>query len=297
VFLPLVFGLHTAVPVHWRNGVLVAASLVFYAWGEPVWVSLIVLSAFVDYNLGRAIAAEPREKRRIVYLAASLCVNLGLLVTFKYSGFFAQTLNGLGLSLPVVKLSLPVGISFYTFQTVSYVVEVSGDARGLRNAFSTTCFRFPVFPTRGGSIVRHPQIAAEIERRTVTWEAVAQGLFRFVIGLFKKVMVANEAGAWLRCFWTEMPLPPRVGRLDRSDPVFPAGFYYDFSGYSRHGDWHGKKMLAFLCPKFRLSLHVAFRKGILAPLHMSLGSFFRDFYTFPWEATGAVRANVLSCGF
>lgn len=282
VFLPLVFGLHAVVPSRWRNIVLVLASLCFYAWGEPIWVSLIIVSAFTDYHLGRAIAAESRKSRRTLYLAMSLCVNLGLLLTFKYSGFFIETLNRLGLSLPVVRLSLPVGISFYTFQTISYVVDVyRGRTQAQESFFDYLLFVSLFFQLVAGPIVRYPQIATEIRQRHLSLDAVAQGLFRFVIGLFKKVMVANEAGRLASLFLDGPTASATILGAWTGAILFSLQIYYDFSGYSDMAIGLGK-MFGFSLPEnFHYPYTARSVKDFWRRWHMSLGSFFRDYLYIP----------------
>lgn len=282
VFFPLVFGVHAVVPLRWRNIVLVLASLCFYAWGEPIWVSLIIVSAFTDYNLGRAIAAESRKHWRTLYLAMSLCVNLGLLVTFKYSGFFIETLNRLGLSLPVVRLSLPVGISFYTFQTISYVVDVyRGRTQAQEYFFDYLLFVSLFFQLVAGPIVRYLQIATEIRQRHLSLDTVAQGLFRFVIGLFKKVMVANEAGRLASLFLDGPTASATILGAWTGAILFSLQIYYDFSGYSDMAIGMGK-MFGFSLPEnFNYPYTARSVKDFWRRWHMTLGSFFRDYVYIP----------------
>lgn len=283
VFLPVVFGLHAVIPALWRNPVLVAASLLFYAWGEPVWVFLIVFSALIDYRMGRAIAAETGKARRIGYLSVSLGVNLGLLSVFKYGAFFTENLNAvLGLSLPVLKLSLPVGISFYTFQTVSYVVDVyRGRAQPQEHFLNYLLFVSLFFQLVAGPIVRYPQIAAEIRRRELSWDAVMQGLFRFIIGLFKKVMVANEAGRLASPFLDGDAASATVLGAWTGAILFTLQIYYDFSGYSDMAIGMGK-MFGFTLPEnFNYPYTSRSVKEFWRRWHMSLGSFFRDYLYIP----------------
>lgn len=283
VFLPVVFGLHAVIPALWRNPLLVAASLLFYAWGEPVWVSLIVFSALIDYRMGRAIAAETGKARRIGYLSVSLGVNLGLLSVFKYGAFFMENLNDvLGLSLPVLKLSLPVGISFYTFQTVSYVVDVyRGRAQPQEHFLDYLLFVSLFFQLVAGPIVRYPQIAAEIRQRELSWDAVMQGLFRFIMGLFKKVMVANEAGRLASPFLDGDAANATVLGAWTGAILFTLQIYYDFSGYSDMAIGMGK-MFGFTLPEnFNYPYASRSVKEFWRRWHMSLGSFFRDYLYIP----------------
>ena len=204
-FLPLVLLFYYAVPVTRRNFVLFAASLIFYAWGEPVYIVLILFSTMVDYTAGRAVShfMEQGKKKYAGYAAAcSVCVNLALLGFFKYADFLIQTIcNITPFELSPLELALPVGISFYTFQTMSYTIDVyRGDAKVQKN-FITFGAYVALFPQLiAGPIIRYKTVAGQLDSRTENRELFFKGIVRFVAGLGKKVLLANQAGM----LWNEI---------------------------------------------------------------------------------------------
>ena len=187
-YLPVMLILYYAAPRRLRNGVLFLGSLFFYGWGEPVYISLMLFSSLVDYTHGLAISRMQqrgeRNKARLA-VASSAVINLSLLGFFKYSGFLTETLNGwLGTSIPVPELALPIGISFYTFQTMSYTIDVyRGHVKAQKNLvdFGDYVSMFPQLIA--GPIVRYQDIAAELESRRETLEEFALGAGRFAAGL------------------------------------------------------------------------------------------------------------------
>ncbi|MFZ4580735.1 MAG: MBOAT family O-acyltransferase, partial [Myxococcota bacterium] len=179
-----------------RNVTLVAFSLFFYAWGEPIWVSLLILSTLVDYGVGLGIERIRGTRWAKVALAGSMVSNLALLGTFKYSGFLVETVNQvLGTSFTVPGFALPIGISFYTFQSISYVVDVyRGEVRAQRSYMRFLMFVSLYHQLVAGPIVRYAHIAKEIDERIHTRADFARGVQRFCVGLAKKVLIANVAG-------------------------------------------------------------------------------------------------------
>ena len=180
----------------WRNWLLIAFSLFFYSWGEPVWVSLLLISTTVDYSIGLLVERWRGTTKAKGALVASLCVNLGLLAVFKYAGFFVETVNAaLGTRLDPPPFTLPVGISFYTFQTISYVVDVyRGEVKAQRSWGKFLLFVSLYHQLVAGPIVRYQTIADQIDSRRHSMELFASGVLRFALGLFKKVAIANVAG-------------------------------------------------------------------------------------------------------
>ena len=180
-----------------KNIVLVIASLIFYSWGEPVWVCLLIFSSILDYTVSLGIEKYRGKKITKLFIALSVVINLGLLAAFKYSGFFISTLNGIfRLSLHVPAFSLPIGISFYTFQTMSYSLDVyKGDVKAQKSFINFLMF-VSLFPQLiAGPIVRYSDIDTQIDHRTVTIDGFAKGMTRFMAGLGKKVLIANYAGS------------------------------------------------------------------------------------------------------
>ena len=264
----------------WRNSVLVVFSIIFYAWGEPVYVFLMLLCVLLNWLAGLAIAKA--ERHRKCALAIGVAVNILILGTFKYAGFFATQLCQLGLEMPVPQIALPIGISFYTFQSISYLVDVyRREARVQHNLWNLLLY-ISMFPQLiAGPIVRYGTIAEEIHERKASAADISDGVFRFLIGLGKKVIIANQmgevadqllknglqdltvAGAW-------------VGIL-----AFTLQIYFDFSGYSDMAIGMGRCMgfhfnENFNHPYISRSITEFWRRW-----HISLGSFFRDYLYIP----------------
>ena len=174
-----------------RNWMLVAFSLIFYAWGEPVYVFLMLASVAVNYAIGLLIDRSDRYRRSA--LVAGLACNIAILSVFKYLGFFAQTLCDLGFSVARPQIALPIGISFYTFQSISYLVDVYRRESPVQRRYTDLLLYISMFPQLiAGPIVRYGTVAREIGERHVTAGDVADGMFRFLCGLGKKVILANQ---------------------------------------------------------------------------------------------------------
>lgn len=284
LFLPLnVVLYYISKNTAYRNAVLILFSFIFYAWGEPVWVVMLMASAMCDYMHGRIIEKYRGTWVMKLALISSLAINLGLLITFKYSGFFAQSINTLlGTSLAVPTLSLPIGISFYTFQTLSYVIDVyRGDTKAQNNPFYYLLYLSMYFQLVAGPVVRYSDIAAEIRNRQTTILDFSEGFTRFVIGLSKKVLIANAAGKLV----VEL-LDGDLSRLTVAGAwlgavMYTFQIYYDFSAYSdmaiglgRMFGFHFKENFRY--PYISKSVTEFWRRW-----HISLSSFFRDYVYIP----------------
>ena len=177
-----------------RNAVLVVFSLIFYAWGEPVWVSILIVSSLVDYINGRVIEKHPEGWQAKVALAWSLVFNLGVLFGFKYTAFFVENLNNwFGLGIPVPNIVLPIGISFYTFQTISYTVDCYWGKVKPQKKIGRFLLYVSMFPQLvAGPIVRYSVIGEEINERKTTAKDISDGFSRIILGLGKKVIIANN---------------------------------------------------------------------------------------------------------
>ena len=226
-FLPLTLGVYYLLPKRARNGVLLAASLVFYAWGEPKYVLLMVLSIGANYVFGRLIGKEGSRSR--FWLAVSVIFDLGMLCLFKYTDLLIATFNDLtGGRLEPLGLALPIGISFYTFQAMSYTVDVwRGKVAPQRNLLDFGAY-IAMFPQLiAGPIVRYSEVERQLKERSVTAEDFAAGLCRFAAGLGKKVLLANQLGKLWQTASSGTPSAcwPGWGRwpsLCRSTSTFPA---------------------------------------------------------------------------
>lgn len=235
-YLPLTLALYFLTPLRRRNFVLLAASLFFYGWGEPVYVGVMFLSVFIDYTHG-LLVERFRQRDRLArwFVGQSVVFNLLLLGFFKYWDFLAANLSLLpGVSVPQLGLPLPLGISFFTFQTMSYTIDVyRRDAPVQRNVIDFGAY-VTLFPQLiAGPIVKYKTVAAELVHRTVTSRDFAEGACRFTAGLAKKVLLANAAGA----LWESCQASQNAGALTVAGGwtgLFAFGFqiYFDFSGYS-----------------------------------------------------------------
>ena len=229
-FLPPVLLLYFLTPDRWKNLTLLLSSLVFYGWGEPRFLLFMLASIAQGYAFGRLMERYPRHKRPFLILSAVL--SLGLLGYCKYAGFFLRTLGTLtGLSLPALQIALPIGISFYTFQVLSYVVDVyRGTVPPQRNLLQLATY-VAMFPQLiAGPIVRYADIAPELTRRRHTLTDAAAGARRFVVGLGKKVLIANVLYELMSAFLQSTQ--PSVLFTWLYAVACALQIYFDFSGYS-----------------------------------------------------------------
>ncbi len=234
LFLPAVLLVYYVMPRQGKNAVLFLFSLLFYAWGEPIYVCLMVFSTILDYTCGRLVEKYRGKSKQKIGLIVSICVNLGLLFFFKYTDFFIGTINGIfGVSIPQLNLPLPIGISFYTFQTMSYTIDIyRGDARMQKNIISFGAY-VSLFPQLiAGPIVRYQDIADQLDARMHSFDIFGNGAKRFVTGLGKKVLLANNIGLlWRTISATEAASLTTVGAW-LGIIAFAFQIYFDFSGYA-----------------------------------------------------------------
>ncbi len=267
-----------------RNAVLVAFSLLFYAWGEPVYVFLMLGSVAVNYLAGLAISRRRAgSAARRWTLVAGVAFNLAVLAVFKYLGFFAAQLLSLGLQVPQPDIALPIGISFYTFQSISYLVDVSRDEAPVQRRLRDLLLYISMFPQLiAGPIVRYDTVAHEICRRHVSADDLADGIYRFLIGLGKKVVVANQLAEVATQLLAESALPQLSTAAAWVGIVaFTLQIYFDFSGYSDMAIGIGR-CLGF---HFRENFDHPYCCDTITDFwrrwHISLGSFFRDYVYIP----------------
>ncbi|MDL2235112.1 hypothetical protein LJC07_03020 [Christensenellaceae bacterium OttesenSCG-928-L17] len=281
VFLPAVLLCYFVVPKRFRNGVLLFFSLLFYFYGEPKYTVLLLASSLSDYLHSLYIEAHRGEKSAKVALISSLIVNLLMLGVFKYADFIIGTVNSLfGASIPLPGLELPIGISFFTFQTMSYTIDVyRGRVKAERNIFTMATY-VSLFPQLvAGPIVRYETVAEELRSRSYSSAMAADGARRFVVGLAKKVLLANTLGG----LSTQL-----LGGSDLSlvgmwmgTLTFMMQVYFDFSGYSDMAIGLGK-IFGFTFPE---NFDYPFMSKSITEFwrrwHMTLGSWFRDYVYFP----------------
>jgi alginate O-acetyltransferase complex protein AlgI len=284
LFLPLSLLLYALLStVGARNTLLTAFSLLFYAWGEPVWVSLLLVSSLSDWAMALVIERHRGRRRATAALVASLTLNLLLLGSFKYADLITSTTNALtGLSLHAPGFSLPVGISFYTFQTMSYVVDVwRGDVRAQRRFDKFLLFVSLFHQLVAGPIVRYADIADEIDHRVVTRTGLLQGSTRLCVGLAKKVMLANVAGELVA-----HSLAGDLTTLSAAEAWFGIAMYtlqiyFDFSGYSDMAIGMGLMIGFHYLENFDQPYASRSVTEFWRRWHMSLGTFFRDYVYIP----------------
>ncbi len=287
-FLPVVLILYFAVPKVLKNAVLLISSLLFYAWGEPRYVILMILSVVVNYILGILIEKARTKTAAKVLLGVSAAFSLGMLGYFKYADFFIENFAGLtGMTLQTLNIALPIGISFYTFQILSYTIDVyRGDVAAQKSIIKLGTY-ISLFPQLiAGPIVRYTDIEKQLTYRTHTFEKAADGIKRFVIGLSKKVLLANTLGEMCNVFYKAEDKSVLLYWL------FAIGYmlqvYLDFSGYSDMAIGLGKIfgfefMENFRYPFISKSISEFWRRW-----HISLGSWFRDYVYIPM---GGNRVN------
>jgi len=293
VFLPCVLLLYFLAPKKLKNTVLLLSSLVFYAWGEPKYVLLMVISIAQGYLFARLIERAKSKSAKKLWLILSLVVSLGLLGYFKYANFFLENFSAVtGLSVPALKIALPIGISFYTFQILSYVVDVyRGDVPAQKNMFSLGAY-ISMFPQLiAGPIVRYSDIANELEHRTHSLEQVSDGIRRFVLGLAKKILIANTLGELV----AGMAVARDVSVLYfwMYAIAFALQIYFDFSGYSDMAIGLGKMFGFHFMENFNYPFISASISEFWRRWHISLGSWFRDYVYIPLGGNRVGRGRLL----
>ena len=290
-FIPAVMITYFLVPFKLKNTVLLLFSLVFYAWGEPKYIFLMMFSIFLFFGCGWAIGKSREQKQKKFWLTVSVVVSLALLGVFKYADFFVDNVNkATGLSIPFLRLALPVGISFYTFQCLSYTIDVyRGNAQVQKNIISFGAY-VTLFPQLiAGPIVRYVDVVRELENRTHSWENVALGLRRFLIGLAKKVILADNFALLMKLFRDSTE--PSVLFYWMYAIAFMMNIYFDFSGYSDMAIGLGR-VFGF---RFIENFNYPYTSKSIAEFwrrwHMSLGSWFRDYVYIPLGGNRVSRAR------
>lgn len=285
-FLPVCLLTYFICPRKYRNFVLLVFSLVFYAWGEPIYITLMIFSSIVDYIHGILIDNYlKKDKRNLarIFVSSSIIINISLLTFFKYIDFFIININAfLGTSITPLDLPLPIGISFYTFQTMSYSIDVYRGHAPVQKNFISLAAYVSLFPQLiAGPIVRYQTIAEQINSRKESLDQFAEGCKRFTIGLGKKVLFANNIGfLWNQIQETSLAevsvLTAWLGII-----AFAFQIYFDFSGYSDMAIGLGKMfgftfLENFNYPYISRSITEFWRRW-----HISLGSWFRDYLYIP----------------
>ena len=290
-FLPIVLLTYFFTPTKYRNVILFISSLFFYAWGEPTYIILMLVSISVGYFF--ALGMNRFSKYRKIIFILSLVITLGFLFVFKYTNFFITNLNALlHVSIPLAKISLPIGISFYTFQIVSYLIDVYRNEVQEQKSFLHLATYISLFPQLiAGPIVRYKDVALELEHRTHSFDKVYEGIRRFMLGLGKKILIANTMGAFV------------VSATSLSDKsillywmlAIAIGFqiYFDFSGYSDMAIGLGKIFGFHFMENFNYPFIADSITDFWRRWHISLGTWFRDYVYIPLGGSRCSKARGL----
>ena len=293
-FLPLVLAVYFLTPRAGKNAVLFLSSLLFYAWGEPKFCIFMLLSILQGYVFGRLIEKHAQNKKRSkLFLTASVALSLALLAYCKYADFFRSSVNAVtGLSFKLLHVTLPIGISFYTFQILSYVVDVYRGSVPAQKSFLKLGTYIAMFPQLiAGPIVRYAEIAPQLDSRQTTLEDVSSGACRFVIGLSKKVLLANVLYELITAFQQSRDLSVLYFWLYAVS--FALQLYFDFSGYSDMAIGLGR-IFGF---RFQENFNYPYISGSITEFwrrwHISLGSWFRDYVYIPLGGNRVSKAKWL----
>ncbi len=283
-FFPVFLILYYLVPTKAKNYVLLLFSLVFYAWGEPVYILLMLFASFVDYINGLLMTKYGTTKsRRRIFLLISVGINLSMLGFFKYADFVIHTINGItGLSIEPLNLALPIGISFFTFQTMSYSIDLYRQQVKVEKNYFTYLTYVSMFPQLiAGPIVRFATVQEELHSRVIDKKGFYEGFTRFLQGLFKKVLIANNMGA----FW-ELIKATEYGELSVATAwlgalAFTLQLYFDFSAYSDMAIGMGQMLGFHYLENFNYPLYAVSITDFWRRWHISLSTWFRDYIYIP----------------
>ena len=296
IFLPVVFVLSRVLPgIRAKNILLLIASLLFYAFGEPVYILLMLASILVNFTAGRLLPLCGKGLDKLV-LALAVVLNLGMLSLFKYTDFFLTTVNQVfSLEIPLTGIALPVGISFFTFQGLSYVIDVYRDREMCAKSIVKLALYISLFPQLiAGPIVIYHDVANQIDHRETNPELTADGIRRFVLGLGKKLLLANTAGRMADLVFTAtaQQLDIRVAWLGAL--CYCLQIYFDFSGYSDMAIGLGRMFGFQFLENFNYPYVSSSIKEFWRRWHISLSSWFRDYLYIPLGGNrkGKLRTEV-----
>lgn len=291
-FLPLVLAVYFLTPARFRNAVLLLASLIFYAWGEPKYVLLMLASILSGYGFGLLQERYRGQKGAKLFCGLSVAVSLSFLLYFKYADFFLENFNAAtGLGVPLLRIALPIGISFYTFQIISYTVDVYRGEPAQKNLIHLAAY-VAMFPQLiAGPIVRYSDIAQQLEHRSHPTALAAEGVRRFLIGLGKKILIANQLGELCSVFRASDEKSVLFYWLYAV--AFALHIYFDFSGYSDMAIGLGKVFGFHFLENFNYPYISASITEFWRRWHISLGTWFRDYVYIPLGGNRVGRARQL----
>lgn len=291
-FLPLVLAVYFLTPARFRNAVLLLASLIFYAWGEPKYVLLMLASILSGYGFGLLQERYRGQKGAKLVCGLSVAVSLSFLLYFKYADFFLENFNAAtGLGVPLLRIALPIGISFYTFQIISYTVDVYRGEPAQKNLIHLAAYVAMSPQLIAGPIVRYSDIAQQLEHRSHSTALAAEGVRRFLIGLGKKILIANQLGELCSVFRASDEKSVLFYWLYAV--AFALHIYFDFSGYSDMAIGLGKVFGFHFLENFNYPYISASITEFWRRWHMSLGTWFRDYVYIPLGGNRVGRARQL----
>ncbi len=280
LFLPIFLMAYYIVPFKYKNIILLFFSLLFYSWGEPIYILLLLFSSLLNYY-GSKLIRKSESKKRKIYFVLTIIINVLLLGVFKYVDFMIGNLNLLGLDIEKLNIALPLGISFFTFQTMSYTIDVYRDKNIVPTSFINFFTYVSMFPQLvAGPIVRYSEVSNELNKREITKDGFFNGFFKFLTGLFKKVLLANNIGYIFTLITSDISnislLTAWIGIIS-----FALQIYYDFSGYSDMAKGIGL-MLGFKYPdNFNYPYIANSITDFWRRWHITLSSWFRDYIYIP----------------
>ena len=290
-FLPLVLAVYFLTPARFRNAVLLLASLIFYAWGEPKYVLLMLASILSGYGFGLLQERYRGQKGAKLVCGLSVAVSLSFLLYFKYADFFLENFNAAtGLGVPLLRIALPIGISFYTFQIISYTVDVYRGEPAQKNLIHLAAY-VAMFPQLIAGPIRYSDIAQQLEHRSHSTALAAEGVRRFLIGLGKKILIANQLGELCSVFRASDEKSVLFYWLYAV--AFALHIYFDFSGYSDMAIGLGKVFGFHFLENFNYPYISASITEFWRRWHISLGTWFRDYVYIPLGGNRVGRARQL----
>ncbi len=282
IFLPIFFIIYYLVKDKYKNLIILIFSLLFYSFGEPVYILLLLLSSIVDFSNGYFINKYSDNKKvKRIFLIISIIVNLSILGFFKYADFFIDNINLFGLNVKSLGLALPLGISFFTFQTMSYSIDVyRGNIKYEKNFLNYMTY-VSMFPQLvAGPIVRYKDISKELKKRDHSFDNYSNGLFKFLTGLFKKVLIANTMGYVFEILTSDVASISLTGAW-LGAVSFALQIYFDFSGYSDMAMGLGK-MMGFTYPEnFNYPYIADSITDFWRRWHITMSTWFKDYVYIP----------------
>lgn len=278
IFLPVLFALYAGGKNRWKNGVLIITSLLFYAWGGFSYTLILVLSILINFLIGRQVRKGIKS-----WFILGLIINVGVLVTFKYLDFFIENINNLfALQIPLSDIKLPLGISFFTFQGISFLIDIYQSDKKETIRLDDTTVYLSFFPQLiAGPIIRYHDIIEQIRSRTISLFMVNSGLQRFIIGLFKKVVIANTLGTLTDTIMEVSPGELATTAAWLGIIAYTLQIYYDFSGYSDMAIGLGKMMGFDILENFNYPYISRSIREFWTRWHISLTNWFRDYVYIP----------------